>query len=279
MSGLVQFVGAGPGAPDLITVRGLRALQNADVVCYDALIDQSILDDLDAELIYVGKRCGRHSRTQEEINELLASLAESGRNVVRLKGGDPGVLGRVGEEALHLRKRGIRFEIVPGVSSATSVPLSAGIPVTHRGVADSFALATAHRRKDELAFSIPPYRPRTTLLLLMPLRTVGEWSRQLLDQGYPADLPLAFISHGSRAQQRVLQSTVGTAAEDAKATEVETPTMVVVGRVVELRDKGMRWFADEEAQSPEHRTADELELPAPISRRLTGVNGNGRAWK
>jgi uroporphyrinogen III methyltransferase/synthase len=279
MSGRVQFVGAGPGAPDLITVRGLRALQQADVVCYDALVDTTILDDLHAELIYVGKRCGRHSRTQEEINELLASLAQTGRNVVRLKGGDPGVLGRVGEEALYLRERGISFEIVPGVSSSTSVPLSAGIPVTHRGVADSFALATAHRRKDELAFSIPPYRPRTTLLLLMPLRTVSDWSRQLLDQGYPADLPLAFISHGSRVQQRVLQSTVGTAAEDSKATEVETPTLVVVGRVVELRDKGLRWFPDQEAQLPEGRGPGELEIPSPISRRLSGVNGNARTWK
>lgn len=276
----MTFVGAGPGAPDLITVRGLRALQQAEVICYDALVDQSILDGLAGELIYVGKRCGVHSRTQDEINELLASLAQSGRSVVRLKGGDPGVLGRVGEEALCMRERGIPFEIVPGVSSATSVPLFAGIPVTHRGVADSFALATAHKRKDQLTFSIPPYRPRTTLLLLMPLRTVGDWCRQLLDQGYPADLPLAFISHGSRPEQRVLQSTVGSAAEDAKATAVETPTLVVVGRVVELRDKGLRWFPDQEAKLPEEQ-AQKLEIPQSISRRLTGVNGNGNGgtWK
>lgn len=267
MSGRVRFVGAGPGAPDLITVRGMRAIRSAEVICYDALVDPEILEGLEAELIYVGKRCDRHSRSQEEINELLASLALAGRDVVRLKGGDPGVLGRVGEEAMHLAEHGIPFEIVPGVSSATSAPLCAGIPVTHRGIADSYALATAHRRKDELCFSIPAYQPRTTLLLLMPVRTVRAWSAQLLEQGYPADLPVAFVSHGSKAQQRVLVSDVSHAAEDAEAAELGSPTMVVVGRVVELRSRGLRWFPDRDALAATD-VPEPVGLAAPV--RING---------
>ncbi|RMG13914.1 MAG: uroporphyrinogen-III C-methyltransferase [Planctomycetota bacterium] len=246
---MVRFVGAGPGDPDLITVRGLRALQEADVICYDALgVAPELLEGLRAELIYVGKRCGRHSRSQEEINALLVELAQRGLEVVRLKGGDPGVLGRVGEEALALAAEGIPFEIVPGVSSATSAPLSAGIPLTHRGVADSFALATAHRRKGEEGFSIPPYNERTTVVLLMPVRTARAWQAALLRRGYPRELPVAFVSRGATPAQRVLVSTVGAAAADAEAARITAPTLVVIGRVVGLRGRGLRWWNDRDAR-------------------------------
>jgi uroporphyrin-III C-methyltransferase len=271
MTGRVRFVGAGPGAPDLITVRGLRALQQAEVVLYDALVDPELLEDLDAELIYVGKRCNNHFRTQDETNALLAEMAGKGLEVVRLKGGDPGVLGRVGEEALYLAERGIDFEIVPGVSSATSAPLCAGIPVTHRGIADSYVLATAHRRKgEEVGFSIPAFNERTTVLLLMPVKTTPLWQQALLNKGYPADLPLAFITRGSCEDQRVLVSTVANAAHDAEAAAITAPTMVVVGNVVSLRRQGVRWWADrdvsEECTPLPRRTADAspqtLELTA-----------------
>jgi uroporphyrin-III C-methyltransferase len=243
--GSVTFVGAGPGDPELITVRGMRALQHADVVLYDALVDPCVVRDLDAELIFVGKRCGKHALPQPQINQLLGDLALEGRAVVRLKGGDPGVLGRVGEEALHLAERGVPYEIVPGVSSAVAAPAFAGIPVTHRGVADSFALATAHRRKDELEFSIPPYSPRTTILLLMPIATTPAWQEQLLATGYPRDLPVAFISQATKRDQQVLVSTVGGAVEAVQTASVRSPAMVVIGRVVELR-RSLRWFADSE---------------------------------
>lgn len=244
--GRVYLVGAGPGDPELITLRGWRLLHSADVVLYDALVDPRLLAGVPAERIYVGKRCGNHSVPQEQINALLAEHALTGRTVVRLKGGDPTVLGRVGEEALHLASRGVPFEIVPGISSAVSVPAYAGIPVTHRGVADSFALATAHRRRDATDFSIPDYSERTTLILLMPVTTAAVWQRQLLAQGYPDDLPVAFVSDGTRPEQRVLVTCVGEVARAVEGADLGSPTMVVVGRVVELRER-LRWFADRDA--------------------------------
>ena len=242
-TGKVFFVGAGPGDPDLITVRGLRALQAADVVLYDALIDPHQVYGLTSELIYVGKRCGRHHKTQEEINQLIVEQAEAGKQVVRLKGGDPGVLGRVGEEALELAARGIPFEIVPGVSSALAAPAYAGIPLTMRGVADSFALATAHRRKDQSEYSIPAYNERTTLLLLMPVRTASAWREELLARGYPPTLPIAFVSAATTNEQSVLETTVDCVARDLATVKLETPAMAVVGRVVALR-KDLKWFPE-----------------------------------
>jgi len=235
VTGSVTFVGAGPGAPDLITLRGWRALQAAEVVLYDALIDPSFVDDLEAELVFAGKRCGTHFMSQEEINYLLVEHARAGKRVVRLKGGDPGVLGRVGEEAAYVAEAGVPFQIVPGVTSAVAGPALAGIPLTLRGVSDGFALATAHRRRDELAFSIPPFHARRTLLLLMGVKTTPDWQRQLLDEGYPPSLPLAFVESASRSAQRVVISTVGSAALDVVEGEVRAPALVVIGEVVAHR--------------------------------------------
>lgn len=233
--GYVWLVGAGPGDPDLITLRGWRALHAADVVLYDSLVDPSLLDGLAAARVYVGKRCGSHAMPQERITELLARLAVEGKRVVRLKGGDPGVLGRVGEEAARLAELGVAYEIVPGVTSATAVPALAGIPVTHRGVADSFLVATAHRRDDAAGSSIPPYHVRTTLVLLMPRATVRSWVQQLLEQGYPGDLPVAFVSEGCTPRQQVLETTVAEAAQVLEAAALPTPVLAVVGQVVGLR--------------------------------------------
>jgi uroporphyrin-III C-methyltransferase len=236
-NGCAWFVGAGPGDPDLITLRGWRALQQADLVLFDSLVDVRMLEGLSAECRYVGKRCGRHSMTQEEINALLVESVRSGRRVVRLKGGDPAVLGRVGEEALQLAERDLPFELIPGVTSATAVPMLAGIPITHRGLADSFVVATAHRRSDEMSLSIPRYNAETTLVLLMARATADSWNAALVAGGYPSNLPVALISAGSTPEQRVVVTTVADALSDLQAAELATPVLAVVGRVVELRDR------------------------------------------
>lgn len=250
--GRVCFVGAGPGDGDLITLRGWRRLQRATVVLYDSLIDPSLLGDLQAKLVYVGKRCGRHSQPQETTTELLLRYALGGAEVVRLKGGDPGVFGRVGEEALALAEHEVPFEFVPGVSSATSAPLFAGIPVTHRGLADSFTVVTAHTKASTTAgVAIPPFSPRRTLVLLMPISTLATWHRELLHLGYPPACPLAFISHGGTPHQRVLRTTVQEAPGDAEEAGLQSPTLVVIGQVVTLGDRLLPRVPASEAAPPE----------------------------
>jgi uroporphyrin-III C-methyltransferase len=236
-TGFVSFVGAGPGDPDLITLRGWRALQNAELVLHDSLVDRRLLADLAGRCVFVGKRCGRHSMTQEQINDLLVESALAGLRVVRLKGGDPAVLGRLGEEALALAERNIAFDIVPGVSSATAVPELAGIPVTHRGIADSFVVATAHRRSPEEGLSIPPYAPGTTLVLLMARANAEIWTDELRAAGYPDLLPVGLVSSGCTAGQRVVVTSVANAMRDLAASELATPVLAIVGRVVGLRSR------------------------------------------
>ncbi len=233
MSGEVVLVGAGPGAVDLITVRGLRELQAADVVFYDSLANPELLRDLTAECIYVGKRCGHHSVPQDQINQMMAAQARAGRRVVRLKGGDPMVLGRGGEEARWLEAEGVAVRIVPGVSNCIAAAELAGISVTHRGVADAFVVASAHRRHDELEFAIPRYHPRTTLVLLMGVRTMPYWRQQLLDLGYPLELPVAFVTRAGHPDMEVCTTTVGDCL--ALHDTLRTPTTAVVGRVVAMR--------------------------------------------
>jgi uroporphyrin-III C-methyltransferase len=222
-------------------VRGLRALQAADVVLHDALIDARLVDGLHAELVDVGKRCGRHGMTQERINERLAAEALAGRRVVRLKGGDPGVLGRVGEEALHLAERGIPFDLVPGVSSVTAGGGFAGIPLTHRGLADSFVVLSAHLKSDDTPFSIPAWHERRTVVLLMGVRTTPRWSAQMLDLGYPPDVPVAFVSSAATSRQVVRVTRLDAAAEAVGRGEVLTPAVAIVGRVVSLHER-LDWF-------------------------------------
>ena len=236
-TGFVRLVGACPGDADLITLRGWRALQEADVVLYDSLIDPRLLEGLRAPRLFVGKRCGQHAMSQPQINELLVGLALQGNQVVRLKGGDPCVLGRAGEEALALAEHGIPFEIVPGVTSASAVPALAGIPITHRGTADSFTVVAAHRRHDDLRFSIPPFHPRTTLIIMMGRSTVDDWRDQLLELGYARDLPVAFVSAGCTAREWVLVTCVEDAVEDLRRAALATPVLAVVGQVVRLRDR------------------------------------------
>lgn len=234
-AGYVWLVGAGPGAADLITLRGWRALHQAEVVLHDALIDNELLADLPGEAIDVGKRCGQHAMSQEAITELIVAHAKAGKRVVRLKGGDPTVLGRGGEEAQRLVEEGIAFEFVPGVTSSIAAPELAGIPVTFRGVADSFMVATAHRGREATEYSIPPFHPRTTVVLLMGVKTVEVWQRQLLAHGYPADLPVGFVMSGTMPNQRVVETTVGAAVVDVAKHGVRSPAVAVIGFVVPLR--------------------------------------------
>ncbi len=240
-SGFVSLVGAGPGDPELVTLRGLRRLREADAVVYDRLIDPALLDHCppDAERYDVGKSPGRHSCRQEEIDALLVRLARAGKRVVRLKGGDPFVFGRGGEEVLALAAAGIPYEIVPGVSSAIAVPGAAGIPVTHRGVAASVTIATGHGRgsdgdldHDWAALA----RQRGTLVFLMAVENLEQIVERLLAHGRPPGEPAAMVQAGTTPRQREVWATLATIAPTARAARIASPAVLVVGPTVALAE-------------------------------------------
>ncbi|MFL4477167.1 uroporphyrinogen-III C-methyltransferase [Paeniglutamicibacter sp. ORCA_105] len=230
-SGSVALVGGGPGDPGLITVTGRRLLAAADVVVADRLGPRDLLKELDpsVRIIEVGKAPGDHLASQDEINAVLVREARTGNRVVRLKGGDPFVLGRGGEEAAHCRENGVAVEVVPGVTSAVSVPAAAGIPVTHRGVAAGFSMATGHDELTEL-----PARPDHTLVLLMGVARLGRNTATLLGRGLPADTPVAVIERGWTPDQRVTIDRLDSIAAAAEAIGVANPAVVVIGDVVRL---------------------------------------------
>ncbi len=242
----VSLVGAGPGDAGLLTRKGLERIRRADVVIYDNLISGSILNEarLDAELVYVGKREGMHAMSQEAINGLLVRYALAGKAVVRLKGGDPFVFGRGGEEALALAQHGIPYEIVPGVSSAYSVPAYAGIPVTHRGLASSFHVITGHegggKAKETVDYGALA-RCEGTLVFLMGLRRLGEIADRLIAEGKDPATPAAVVENGTTSRQRVLRSDLGHLAADAAAKGMQTPAITVVGPAATLHE-GLDWF-------------------------------------
>ncbi len=235
--GRVYLVGGGPGDPDLVTVRGRALLAVADVVVADRLGPRDLLDTLSpqVEIVDVGKGPGHHPVPQEQINALLVEHALAGRVVVRLKGGDPFVLGRGGEEALHCLEHGIPVEVVPGVTSAVSVPAAAGIPVTHRGITASFVVASAHAGSDA-ALDAARDAPRdATLVLLMGVSAVAETAQGLMAAGRSPDTPVAFVESGWTPQQRTTVTTLEKAAWTAAHEQVRSPAVVVVGEVVRLR--------------------------------------------
>ena len=236
--GRVALVGGGPGAEDLITVRGRALLAAADVVVTDRLGPRGLLRTLssEVEVVDVGKTPGNHPVSQERINELLVHHARLGKRVVRLKGGDPFVLGRGGEEALHCLAHGVPVEVVPGVTSAVSVPAAAGIPVTHRGVAASFVVASAHEGADHVLAAAADAAPDATLVLLMGVTRLAETAAALIAAGRPSDTPVALVERGWTPEQRTTTTTLATAAADAVAAGVRAPAVVVVGQVVALRD-------------------------------------------
>jgi uroporphyrinogen III methyltransferase/synthase len=244
--GRVYLVGAGPGDPCLITVKGLEYLRKADVVIYDRLIDDSLLEEAPAgaEKIYVGKGRGCHAMEQKEINLLMVGKAREGKMVVRLKGGDPFVLGRGGEEAEVLAADYIHFEIVPGVSSAYAVPAYAGIPVTHRRLASSFTVITGHEapEKGELSIAWDKITMGSdTLVFLMGMANLVQIVNQLMQNGRSPSTPVAVISQGTSPRQRTIVGTLADIVTKAKQKNFEPPAVIVVGEVVRLREQ-LRWF-------------------------------------
>lgn len=248
--GKAFLVGAGPGRADLITVRGLRLLQTADVVIYDRLIGDELLLEArpDAELIYVGKGPAHHSASQDEINALLIEQVRAGKQVVRLKGGDPFVFGRGGEEALALRNAGLPFEIVPGVSSALAAPAYAGIPVTQRGMATSFAVVTGHERGDcsSSATDWAALARIPTLVILMGVAQIGEIAQQLLAAGRAAATPAAAVHWGSTDEQQVVTATLDSLAAAIKLAGLTAPAVIVIGEVAALHSQ-LNWFQPQQS--------------------------------
>lgn len=249
--GFVSLVGAGPGDVELITVKGLRRLRAADAVVYDALANPDLLAQCrhDAQLIDAGKRSGRASRGQDWITQTLIGLAQAGKQVVRLKGGDPFVFGRGGEEAEALAAAGIAWEVVPGISSAVGVPAYAGIPITHRELASSIAIVTGHEDPSRIETRInwrALAHGADTLVFLMGLGRLQQIAAQLVAHGRLANTPAAVIGNGTLATQRTVIGTLENIADVATQAELSAPATLVVGEVVRLRAR-LRWF-DEQPQ-------------------------------
>lgn len=244
--GIVSLVGAGPGDPGLITVKGLKCLRQAEVVVYDCLINLRLLEEAppEAERIHVGKRAGSHTLRQEEINALLIRKASEGKRVVRLKGGDPFVFGRGGEEALALAEAGIPFEVVPGITAAVAAPAYAGIPVTHRKLTSTFALVTGHEDPDKAESDINWEKLATaagTQAFYMGVSRLASIAAQLIRHGKPEQTPIAVIQWGTCPNQKTLVGTLENIARLAEQEQMEPPAMILVGEVVHLREK-LNWF-------------------------------------
>ncbi len=241
--GKVYLTGAGPGDIELLTVKALRVIRDADVIIYDRLANPKLLEEAKngCEFVYVGKEDGRHIMPQDDINETIYQNALKHKNVVRLKGGDPFVFGRGGEEALYLLERDVKFEVIPGITSAISAPAYAGIPVTHRGVAVSFRVVTGHESPNKKVSQIPweNFKTDDTIIFLMGLHNLPKISKKLIEIGKARDYPVAVISKGTTKDQSVVVGTLENIVEKAK--DVPTPALIVVGKVVELREQ-LKWF-------------------------------------
>ena len=266
-SGVVYLVGAGPGDPDLLTLRALRLLREADVIIYDHLVGNGILDLArpGAERIYVGKRCDRHALPQGEINKLLVNLASAGKRVVRLKGGDPLLFGRGGEELEVLAACAIPFEIVPGVTAATGVAACAGIPLTHRDYAQSCVFATGHLKDGTVNLDWAALaRPRQTVVIYMGLGGLSEICRQLARHGLPATTPAAAVQSGTTRDQRVVTGTLQTLPDLVAALGLSSPVLLIVGEVVKLQRR-LDWFVPAALAKPfPGDAAAETEPTLPI---------------
>lgn len=241
--GKVYLTGAGPGDIELLTIKALKVIKRADVIVYDRLANPDILKEAKngCEFVYVGKADSKHTLPQDEINELLYKLALKYDTVVRLKGGDPLVFGRGGEEALYLKQKGIKFEFIPGITSAIAVPEYAGIPVTHRGITVSFRVVTGHEAPYKKRSQIPweNFKTDDTIIFLMGLHNLDKITKKLIEIGKPKDFPVAVISKGTTPQEKTVIGTL----EDIwqKAKDLPTPALIVVGEVVKLHEQ-LNWF-------------------------------------
>lgn len=249
--GCVYLVGAGPGDPELLTLKAARIIGECDVLVFDHLVSQAILDLVrpDAERIYAGKERGNHALPQEELNVLLVRLARTGKKVVRLKGGDPYTFGRGGEEVQTLRESGICFEVVPGITAAAGVAAYAGIPLTHRDYAQACVFVTGHLKDGSMNLDWPGLaRERQTVIIYMGLHGLGHLCDKLMEHGLPADWPAAIVQQGTTPNQRTVTGTLTTLPALAEAAKLRAPTLIIVGKVVTLH-KTLCWFP-EATQTP-----------------------------
>jgi len=242
--GEVYLIGAGPGAPDLLTFRALRLMQQADVVVYDRLVSPEILElaRRDSEKIYVGKERQYHALPQESINTLLADLAKAGKRVVRLKGGDPFIFGRGGEEIETLMEQGINFQVVPGITAASGCSSYAGIPLTHRDHAQSCTFVTGHLKDNSINLNWAQLAaPNQTIVIYMGLIGLKKICQALIEHGSPKDLPIALVQQGTTSNQRVFTGTLESLPNAVIGQDIKPPTLIIIGTVVSLHDK-LDWF-------------------------------------
>ncbi len=240
--GRVYLTGAGPGALELLTIKALRVIRKADVIIYDRLANPEILSEAKdgCEFIYVGKADSHHTLPQDEINELIYQASLKYDIVVRLKGGDPLVFGRGGEEGIYLKQRGVKFEFIPGITSAIAVPEYAGIPVTHRGITVSFRVVTGHEAsKNKSQIPWENYKSDDTIIFLMGLHRLKHITGILLELGKPKAFPIAVFSKGTWVDEKTVIGTLSNIYEKAK--DLPTPALIVVGKVVKLH-KDLSWF-------------------------------------
>jgi uroporphyrin-III C-methyltransferase len=244
--GTVYLVGAGPGDPELLTLRALRIIAEADVLVYDHLVSETILGLVrpEAERIYAGKERGNHAVPQDDLNLLLVRLAQQNKRVVRLKGGDPYTFGRGGEEVETLKEHGIPFEVVPGITAAAGVAAYAGIPLTHRNFAQACVFVTGHLKDGSMNLDWPGLaRRRQTVIIYMGLSGLPYLCEQLIAHGLPPDWPAAIVQQGTTPNQRTVTGTLATLPGLAVAAGLKAPTLIIVGEVVQLKDK-LTWFAE-----------------------------------
>lgn len=242
--GCVYLVGAGPGDPELLTLRAVRLLGQTDVIVYDHLVSPDVLDFVapDAQRIYAGKRRNEHSMRQEQINLLLVKLAREGKRVVRLKGGDPFIFGRGGEEMEVLAEHGVDFEVVPGITAACGVSSYSGIPLTHRDHAQTCLFVTGHLKDGSINLDWEALvRPRQTVVIYMGLNALPEICRHLIEHGAPPERPIAVVQHGTTANQQVLTGTLADLPQRVIESDFTSPSLIIMGDVVKLHNT-LAWF-------------------------------------
>ncbi|WP_136485585.1 uroporphyrinogen-III C-methyltransferase [Vibrio sp. H11] len=255
-TGIVTLVGAGPGDPDLLTVKALRAIQNARFIVFDNLVSADIraLFPAEAKTLYVGKAKGHHSATQDEINQILAKYAQSGVNVVRVKGGDGFVFGRGAEEMLYLTKKGIKVDVIPGITAASGCTTYANIPLTHRGLAQGCTFITAHADKQLSVNWSALAQLNQTLVIYMGLSKTDLISAELMAHGMSSDTPVAMIENGCTAQQRVFTGVLSELSQIKTQHQIQSPALIVIGQVVSVANQ-MEWLQQlsQRAQASEYQ--------------------------